>query len=50
VISVDVGDSVSGLSTKLYADFNSVVKRVRFIAKSIHISAAGGERRRGEPG
>lgn len=33
VISVDVGTQVSGIVTKLYADFNSVVKAGQVIAK-----------------
>jgi HlyD family secretion protein len=33
VISVDVGTQVSGIVTKLYADFNSVVKAGQLIAK-----------------
>ncbi len=33
VISVDVGTQVSGIVTKLYADFNSVVKSGQVIAR-----------------
>jgi len=44
VTTIDVGTQVSGIITKLYADFNSVVKKDRSLPVSIRTFSCSGHR------